>query len=263
LLDKPKFASMRFSNADYRTALRYRLMLPVYNLNAGGFCSCKRTQRAKIDRIGLHIGTGCGQERLRVDTHDSCVLCIDNMLKWMGHATVREEKGLFREIDGLDNNNMKPDISINNPIETTHRKMLLDFSVTAPVKGGESGVPKAESREMALKRFHLGQQRHDEKMRTYAELARQVTCGFTPIVYMSTGAPSKAAKDFFDATARNATGYLKLEKKIIYNYVMRQISVTLQKGVARAINQRVYGLNCNGGGGCTRGPAAAAGRGVI
>jgi hypothetical protein len=244
LLDKPKFASTRFSNAEYRTALRYRLLLPVYNLRSGALCTCRKgAARPKIDRFGLHLGTGCPLDRHRIDTHDSCVLCIDGMLKWMGHSTVREERGLFREIEGHHDNNMKPDISINNPISTSMRKMLLDFSVTAPIIGGESGVARPESRTKALDRFHLGNKRIEEKKRTYSDLASKIGCGFEPIVYMSTGAPSDSVKQFFDATAKQAKGYLKLDAKIIYTFVMRQISVTLQKGVARAINQRVYALN--------------------
>ena len=246
LIDKPKFASMRFSNAEFRTALRYRLMLPVYNLRAVGYCTCRQNgRRAKIDRYGLHLGTGCGLERLRKDTHDDCVLCIDNMLRWMGHSTAREEKGLFRE---AGNNDMRPDISINNPVDTTMRKLLLDFSVAAPVKGGGYGEPVAESRAVALKRFHLGFVRCAEKTRLYGGLASQIGCGFLPVVYMSTGAPSPATKEFFFKTAKNAAGYLKLSTKTIYDFVLRQVSVKLQQGLARSINQRVYGLNSGASG---------------
>jgi hypothetical protein len=65
---------------------------------------------------------------------------------------------------------------------------------------------------------------------------------FQPFVFASTGTLDPEAVKFTRRLCVIAKDTLLLPPDIILNYVLRQLSVALVRGVARAINSRIYGL---------------------
>jgi hypothetical protein len=229
----------RFDNAlacdEFRTALRYRLYLPAYNVRVGSMCSC--SARGQVDATGMHFATGCALYNLRKDTHDGVVLAADQMLKWLGFWTKREEKGIF-QINNPDDNCV-PDISINNPIECGYPKLLLDVSIVGPLVGAEKGQVKIPSNNEAVTPFRLGYVRFHGKKNKYEQRANQAGCGFLPIIFMSTGAMHPESKKFFAQVTKHAAAAKKIPSNVLYNFVIRNLSLALQKGISRAINHRI------------------------
>jgi hypothetical protein len=90
----------------------------------------------------------------------------------------------------------------------------------------------------------LAKKAFDEKNRDYQKKSTKSKCGFTPIIFMSTGGVYSVSKKFIYDLAVHASGtVINLSARTIYFYVMRACSVALQKGVARAINKRILSIN--------------------
>ncbi len=139
----------------------------------------------------------------------------------------------------------RPDISIFNPPEGGFPKVLLDVGIACPLEGSGTGKIVAPSNDNAQVKMWLGSKKFDDKNRTYLQRAQSVGCGFMPIVFMSTGALHVKSKKFLFKLAKHASGsgVVKLPVRTIYSFMLRSLSVALQKGVARSINQRVLMMN--------------------
>jgi len=53
---------------------------------------------------------------------------------------------------------------------------------------------------------------------------------------MSTGGVDEATRVWFQQVTRDQAPHLGIPLRVLYKFVLRQISVALQKGIARAIN---------------------------
>ena len=239
LRDVPK-KGHGFTNAEFRTALRHRLYLPVFGYVLGSKCTCKK--RPGLDREGLHLVSGCNSENKMADTHNAVTWALETKLKWMGYVTKREERGTF--LTGNENDHGRSDISIFNPPFGTHEKHLLDIRVSAVLEGAKSGSIKVPKNADVNKKLHLAQPAYNQKINLYEERAHQSGCGFTPIIFMSTGGVHEESKKKILEFAKHASGnVVSIPKRTLYMYTMRACSVALQKGVASAINIRTKSIN--------------------
>jgi hypothetical protein len=241
LRDVPK-KGHGFTNMEFRTALRHRLYLPVFGFVLGSRCTCKR--RPGLDREGLHLVSGCNSENKMADTHNAVTWALETKLKWMGYVTKREERGTF--LTGNENDHGRSDISIFNPPfgSQDHQKHLLDIRISSVLEGSKSGniiVPKAAD---VNKKLFLAQKAYNQKITTYGDRAHNSRCGFTPIIFMSTGGVHEESRKKILKFVKHASGnVVGIPKRTLYMSTMRACSVALQKGVASAINTRTNSIN--------------------
>ena len=238
LRDVPKKGNGLRSD-EMRTALRYRLYLPACGLVQPSYCSCKR--RPVIDPMGLHLVSGCNTSGYCTEIHNGLANELNNKFRWMGYLAEREERNVFKVKD--PSCNMRPDISIHNmPFDQEHH--LFDVKVAASLEGVQSGKIKVPKDKDASTHILLAQKSFDEKNRDYRSRSTNSECGFTPIIYMSTGSVHPESRKIIHKLAKKASGtVIHLPARTIYLYTMRACSVALQKGVARAINMRILNMN--------------------
>jgi hypothetical protein len=241
LRDVPK-KGHGFTNAEFRTALRHRLYLPVFGFVLGSRCTCKK--RPGLDREGLHLVSGCNSGNKMADTHNAVAWALETKLKWMGYVTQREERGTF--LTGNENDHGRSDISIFNPPfgSQNHQKHLLDIRVSSVLEGVKSGnikVPRDADVNKKLSQAHTA---YNQKMNIYNQRAHQSGCGFTPIVFMSTGGVHDESRKKILELVKHASGnVVSIPKRTLYMSTMRACSVALQKGVATAILTRTKAIN--------------------
>lgn len=187
--------------------------------------------------------SGCNQDNLRSDIHDNVYREFANMLRWLGYPIRIEDKHEFRSNDPDDNH--RPDITILDSLGSSRvKRYLLDFAIASPIVGVTKGVLKTgASRETVKKNPHrILNMRRNAKLNKYKERAALNGCGVQPFVFTSTGTLDSEAVKFTKKLCDMAKDTLHLPPDIIYNYVIRQLSVALVRGVARAINARIYAL---------------------
>jgi hypothetical protein len=78
----------------FRTALRFRMRLPVLCHHPGTRCTC--TEKPTLHNFGLHLTTGCGKDGVRHQIHNTLILQLDHLLRHSSFYTTREERTLFR-----------------------------------------------------------------------------------------------------------------------------------------------------------------------
>jgi hypothetical protein len=228
------------SNEEMRTALRFRLYLPVCGYVVGSKCTCAR--KPLLDPMGLHLVSGCNSENKRSEIHNAIVNELSNKLKWMGYVCLTEQRNSFKEKDPDDNG--RSDVTIFNPPFGAFRNHMLDVRVACNLEGAQSGKIKAPRAADVEKKLHLAQPAFAEKNRTYLERANSNGYGFTPIIFMSTGGVHEESKKMILQFAKHASGsVVNLPKRTLYMYTMRACSVALQKGLASAIVHRTRSIN--------------------
>jgi hypothetical protein len=163
------------------------------------------------------------------------------MNKWMGFVSKREERGVFKVSNETDN--ARPDISIlNMPFGLSHH--LFDVRIANSLEGTVSGKIKVPRDADASKVLLLAEPAFQEKNRDYKKKSTKSQCGFTPIIFMSTGGVHPVSKKIIYDLAKHASDtVINLPSRTIYLYVMRACSVALQRGLAKAINKRILNIN--------------------
>ena len=167
----------------FRNALRYRLFMRIEGMVDGLRCNC--INKTVIDARGHHLATGCGVEVHRKNTHDAMVHELDEILRYCGKWTRREERGVFQLIN--PNDNKRPDISIINPSGTTTSKLLLDVAVTCPISGAQGGIHSTITHQQAIQPGRMAASMYNVKQRKYQQVVQQCRFSFKPIIFESTG----------------------------------------------------------------------------
>ena len=236
----PKMAKFRLSSEAFRTALCYRYLLPIPNLVAGSRCMCKR--KPALDSTGHHLATGCGLHNTRKQNHDALVIELDDILSYAGFWTKREELGCFQMADPDDNK--RPDISVLNPVNCKHPKLVLDVSVTSPLEGAEKGILRPpKSRRRALIKDAAANTRFQQKKQLYGACAEASGLGFLPIIFESTGRLHEQGKRFLKAVAKKASAVKKIRADVLYRFFLKRLSCCLYRGLGESINLRVLRTN--------------------
>jgi predicted DNA-binding transcriptional regulator len=242
LRDIPK-KGRGFSSPEFRAALRYRLYLPVSGYVKSSKCTCKK--QPYLDECGLHLVSGCNSMNRMAETHNAIVRELANKLKWMGYVVKTEERGSF--LEGEPSDFGRADVTVFGPpsdVDGPFPKLLLDVRVTNNLEGAKTGeikVPRDADVEVKL---HLSKHAYDEKIRTYKQRAHNSGCGFSPIIFMSTGGVHEESRKAILKLVKNAARTaINLSKRTLYMSLMRACSVALQKGLATAIYTRTRDVN--------------------
>ena len=224
---KPIYQKLVIPNHIYRTSLRYRCHLPNAQYVVGSKCTCN----APLDSLGHHLATGCAKGGERFITHNAVKYELNNILCYAGYYTKIEEQQLFND-NGMDGTStarkFRPDISIINPVGSVHTRLLLDVGVT----GALTGTPGSAAISY-----------HNAKNRKYLQMSTSRGFGFLPIIFESSGMLHAEAKSFLKRVAKRASELKRISEDILFEYFLKRLSLTLQRGIAEAITQRTAKVN--------------------
>lgn len=234
----PLYEKLTMTSSTFRTALRYRLFMRMDGMIDGLKCTCKG--KINIDPRGHHLATGCGVSGIPKITHDAIVHELDCILKYCGSWTRKEERGLFQNVD--PDCNLRPDISIINPIGTTQKRLLLDVAVTSPLQGAGKGLVEVTT---SSDKFVVGKQMnktHNAKIRKYKALCDTSGFGFRPIVFESTGLMHEELLSLLKSSAQHAADLKHIPAATLQRYFSKRLSVTLQSHIAEGMLSRLADL---------------------
>jgi hypothetical protein len=220
LLVTPLHNRASMINADFRTALRYRLYMKAYNVPVGLRCTCKN--RPAVDERGHHLATHCGAGGYRIATHDSVVHEVNSIFAYCGLWTRLEERLALNP----DKQN-RPDITVNNPPGNLHRKLFVDVAITGPIQAGSLNHPPGHAASLTYQR----------KMKKYADLG-QPESAVLPVVLQSTGLIHVEFKKYLKKLSYIASESKRIQHFILYRHFLKRISICLQLNIARSINCR-------------------------
>jgi hypothetical protein len=119
-------------------------------------------------------------------------------------------------------------------------QVMLDAMITSPitpeVKRGEKVEPLAAAR--------AGEKLEENK---YRDLCDLIQIRFVPLVVEIYGAWGQKFQEFFNNMISAAAEYNTIDNSYVKNYWMKRISMAIQKGLANAVNTRIYSLRAGGG----------------
>ena len=125
--------------------------------------------------------------------------------------------------------------------------LLLDISITTPLSGVQAGHYSTISLQAATKAGKAAMERAISKDNKYRPLCRpnelgQARYSFIPIVYETTGRMHKKLKTFLKAAVKEAARLKKINDDNIMAYLLKRLSVSLQKSLAKTILKRCENL---------------------
>jgi hypothetical protein len=253
----PKINKYTFNSTQFRTNMRYRMMLPVLSHIPGSKRSCKvpnSNDHPTLDKYGVHQTAACNIYSCRQQIHDMVVMETQLMCQEAGFHTKREPKGIF------STSNHRPDIAINNaqkmPAKYTCEQLLLDIALPGPVNGSKSGILNQPADNAAALNL-AGKQitkTYDGKKSKYEKLfemkpTRSLNPNFTPrfkivpIIIGLLGNVHKQTMEFFEQLAEYSDNIFRYGKNNILTYYKRRLSCCLFKNIANTLIRRV--ATCN------------------
>lgn len=243
----PKMPKYRFTSREFQTVVRFRLLLPIPQLERGISCTCKtRGENSfnRIDETGHHFISGCSKTGLRNELHNVMERELAYNFRYCGLSVITEELDCFKTTDS--NSNKRPDLSIDNAQEVDSgedrtRRLILDFSLTGPLPGSRGGVlkdpPSAGVQDIAADKAFA------KKNTTYYDIADQNNLSFLPFIMETTGRMHPRAVTLLRSCAKLAEESLKIPKATLYGYMIKNISCVLQKRIAQVIIRRITGIH--------------------
>lgn len=256
----PKIDKLQMRSSEFRTALRYRYRIAISAIRAGSRCDCKVRMKQPngsfvtccppLDPYGYHVSTGCGKDGLRIKTHDALVSELNDIIRYAGGNTVKEQRHCFG--DHLPDDNHRPDIAIINPgaFDIPGNKALLDVTVTCPLEGAQNGKISKPTKTDALKKVSTSLttvyrnkiNKYNKVLRNCAEVSPDFNpnhFSIFPIAFESSGAIHAESQKFIDSIVEKAADISRHPGNNLVMYFKKKISVCLQKNIARTINSRV------------------------
>ena len=221
----PKTLALSLHPAEFRTALRARLLINHPQLLAHTDCTCGKP----VDPLGIHMQKCPLDRNLTNNTHNRLVECLAEMMRSCGQSVRVEVTGVFNNVDPTSHQRM--DLVAFIP---GRPNALYDVVVTNPVtalveSNGSVNLTQTETHEQI-------------KLRRYAENALDAGMTMRPLAIESFG---KWGGDFtimFNHFISLGAGMSHIPQAVLANYWRRRISVCLQRGVANAINTRTNRL---------------------
>ena len=198
----------------------------------GLHCSC--SSKPLLDELGHHLATGCCTGGHRYVTHDRVKHELNSILRYCGHWTKLEERGIF-------NDGRRPDISIYNPPSGVCRRMLIDVSVTSPLVGFRPNVAGEQRIGLSAHNAYV------TKTRKYNQDAQSLGFSFMPFIFESTGYLHPESLKFIRLLARKASEVKRIREETLYKYFMKRLTSSLQDGISNAILDRMVSVasHCN------------------
>ena len=233
----PKNNDLTFNNIEFSTTISLRLFLNIPIISKNQICSCKL--HPLIDQTGHHLVTGCKEEGVRQAHHKSTQKTLSKLLTFTGFKNTIEETNCFTRLD--PNNKKRPDISIHNPQTIGYENdLLLDISFVSPLIGIQNGNMVNLSINKAKKDFRASNARYHLKNTKYSELANDNNKKFLPFIIETSGTLHPSAEKLIKDIAKVGAINTNIPFNIIYNYMMKTISCTIQKSFAIRIFSRIY-----------------------
>jgi hypothetical protein len=230
-----KFESISLHNIYlvFNKALKSRLNVPLEGLTEGIVCNvCPGRQ--VMD--SAHITNCKDKNGMNIRTHDGLIQEVTGLVRYAGKAASTTFPSPFLEI--LSNESeairaIKGDVMI---FTAGKRALMLDGMLTSPltaeVKRGKQVEPLAAVR--------AGEKLKDNKFMVKCQL---IQIGFIPLLV---GAWGQRFQQFFNNMISAAAEFNKIYTSYVKNYWMKRISMAIQKGIANAVNTRIYSLRAGG-----------------
>ena len=221
----PKTEALTLHPAEFRTALRSRLLINHPQLLAHSDCTCGKS----VDPLGIHMQKCPLDRNLTNNTHNRLVECLAEMMRSCGRSVRVEVTGVFNNVDPTSHQRM--DLVAFIP---GRPNALYDVVATNPVTA-EVEVTETVNLTQTNKHAQIKKRRYAEKA-----LAAGMTMRGLPIeTYGKWGGDFTVMFNHFISLGASSS---HLPQAVLANYWRRRISVCLQKGVANAINTRTNRL---------------------
>ena len=171
---------------------------------------------------------------MRVATHDRVAETTNSILRYANYRTKWAEKNCFI---GADPDNRKvPDISVLN-YGQADKKLLLDVTIPATLRYTNQGIA------VRVNPKDLGKQAEAAskiKIQKYEDACAANGHIFQPIVLESCGYVHPNSLTFFKLLATRCAPLKKIPSSALYAYFMKRLSVSLQKGLAENIIDKLH-----------------------
>jgi hypothetical protein len=224
----PTNSQLQMHAKEYRHAIRFRYQIKVDGLIEGRRCGC--LNHPILDINGHHLAHGCNWKNCNNLIHDGIKNTLKGILQSAGNWTTLEERHLF------DGNAKRPDITIYNH-NGGGQRLLLDTSCTTTLhvtRAGELNLPIH-----ATNTGQAAQAMFDKKNDGYLQLCTTAGFGFLPIVFETNGSVHKDVIKLLDDTSKRAADTSCIPAATLYNYYLKLLSISLQKGLAASITTKL------------------------
>lgn len=221
-----------FSNEQFRSVLRSRLIMSQVGITHGAICFCG----GSFDAHGQHE---CNNSN-RIGKHDKVTDVTQCALRSNNGVRSRKEPSLG------DGTNRRGDISVN--IAGDINSYILDVSIvnSYPPNGGVISEREVMDVEHTKK---VMQRRYAAKLNSYAAAAEIANFKCVPCIMDNGGQMHEKFKSFLKQVLKQAAQQRNIPFAIIWNYWCCAITAALLKGRADSIlglTKRVFGDNSLG-----------------
>ena len=226
----PHREELRMISEHFQAALCHRYHLDQPSISVNLRCTCKKG--AIIDAKGVHIQQFCGLEGWRHDTHNVIAHVLANIMRGAG-CIVRTEQRICPD------NGRRSDCSTNqNPLSP--EPLHIDVMVT----GVHPEVGDKLSNAKALIQGRAAEAGYQFKMNDYGELPIQNNFHFLPFIVENHGLIHSHSLKLIEVLASKAELTWRLPSKIIFEYWLKLLSVTLHRAMANSIVSRARSITC-------------------
>lgn len=222
---KPSYEKLCLSNQQFSNALRYRYYIKAKDHIDGSICICGKA----LDKQGVHVATCCSHGGQRQQTHNSIVHELNSILHYCGKHTRIEDRYAFSSTD--PSCRLTPDITIFNSGFSGKSKLHIDVSVATPSFGGKIG--------------HAGEMNFRAKSLKYKTISESSGSSFLPFILQSTGHICDDSKSLLKYLSKTASSINRIPIKVLYNYFLKRLSLSLQRGISNSLTQRYAKINAH------------------
>jgi len=238
----PKSYLFVFTNPEFLSAIRFRLVMPQEKIVDGTPCRCTITRRFFIDKYGLHFGTGCNLGGWRIFIHDMMVQLLQSLCSYAGFSSKLEPVGMFRGNEVGIADGSKGDLVISN---LGPKPILLDVRVSSvcPANGGQLSARDINDKDLTKKNL---KRNYDEKMRHYGPAAQGANVEFVPCIVDIGGQMHDSFKKLVKKILQKASDQRHIPLSVLWNYWFSALTVSLYRGRAKAmigLTKRAFGNN--------------------
>jgi hypothetical protein len=187
-----------------------------------------------------HITNCKDKNGMNIRTHDGFIQEVTGLIRYTGKTASTTFPSAFLEIMSNESEAIraiKGDIMI---FTAGKRALVLDGMIISPLITAE--VKKGKQVE-PLAAVRAGEKLKDNKFMVKCQL---IQIGFIPLLVEIYGTWGQRFQQFFDKMISAAAEFNKMDTSYVKNYWMKRISMAIQKGIANAVNTRIYSLRAGG-----------------
>ena len=224
----PHKEDLRMSSLLFQASLCRRYYLDQPTIGANLRCTCKKA--AMIDPKGVHLQQFCGIDGFRTETHNALSHCVANVMRGAG-CLVRTEQRICPD------NGRKSDVATNhNPLGPA--PLHIDCMVTSVHE--EDG--EILSNAKALLQGRAAEDGYQYKVNDYGELPTKNNFHFLPFIVENHGFIHPQSLKLLEVLAAKAELTWRLPSKVIFEYWLKVLSVTVHRAMANSIVSRARTL---------------------